>query len=81
MKIFVKAKTRVREEGIEKIGEASFVVKVKEPPMEGKANEAIVKTLAGYFGIPASRVHIVSGYKSKSKIVEITGSLPIFPNL
>ncbi|PJA37619.1 hypothetical protein CO181_02780, partial [candidate division WWE3 bacterium CG_4_9_14_3_um_filter_43_9] len=49
MKIFVKAKPRAKNEKIEKIGEDCFKVSVKEPPEEGKANQAIVKALAEYF--------------------------------
>lgn len=71
MKILVKAKPGAREESIVKIDETTFAVSVKEPPTEGRANEAIVKILAGYFSVPAWRVNIVSGRKSQNKIIEI----------
>lgn len=71
MKIFVKAKPNAKEEGIEKLDENYFVVKVKEPPRNGRANAAIIKTLADHFKLARSRVRIVSGFTSKEKIVEI----------
>lgn len=72
MKIFVKAKAGAKNAGMEKTGEANFTVKVKELPMGGKANKAIIKILADYFGIPVSRINLISGHKSKNKIFEVT---------
>jgi len=71
MMIFVKAKPGAREEKVEKLSDTSYAVSVKEPPIKGKANKAIEKVLAQYFGIPLSRVEIVSGHTSKSKVAEI----------
>jgi len=45
-----------------------LIVRVKEPPTKGKANKAVVKLLSEYFN---ARVRIVSGTKSRRKIVEI----------
>ena len=47
------------------------MVKVKEPPIEGKANRAVVRVLARHFGVAPSRVRIVSGLTSKDKVIEI----------
>ena len=71
MKIFVKAKPGSRQELVEKIDEQNYVVSVKEPPIKGKANEAIRNALAVYFKTGSSRVKIVSGYSSRNKIIEI----------
>lgn len=71
MKIFVKAKPSSREEKVEKIDEQNYIVSVKEPPVKGKANEAIRNALAVYFKTASSRVKIVSGFSSRNKIVEI----------
>ena len=50
-----------------------FLVRVKEPPKEGKANRAVVRLLADYFKVPQSSVRIVSGMGNKDKIIEILG--------
>lgn len=71
MKIFVKAKPGAKTELVEKIDSSHFVVKVKEPPRQGKANEAIAKALAGYFNLPAFGVKLISGFASKEKTFEI----------
>lgn len=72
MKIFVKAKPNSKHEKIEKIDETNYVVSVKEPPIKGKANEAIKNALAVYFKTGSSCVKIISGFSSRNKIIEIT---------
>lgn len=72
MKIFVKAKPGAREEKIEKMDDTHFIVSVKEPPKDGRANWAVTRVLAEYFGVSASRVNIVGGHASRQKIVEIS---------
>lgn len=85
MKIFVKAKPGAKEEKIEppvpKLWQAKenntsndkewFIISVKEPPTQGKANKAIAKVLAEYFKVSNSQVRLVSGFSSKQKIFEI----------
>ena len=71
MKIFVKAKPGARKESVEKLDSNNFIVAVKEPAKEGRANWAIEKALAEYFNIPPSQVRIVSGKASRQKVVEI----------
>ncbi|MBU0630873.1 MAG: DUF167 domain-containing protein [Candidatus Margulisbacteria bacterium] len=43
------------------------------PPVEGAANEALVNFLAEHYQIKKSAVRIISGAKSRTKIVEIKG--------
>ena len=71
MKISVKVKTRAKKNKIEKIGENNFIVSIKELPIEGKANKAIIESLAEYFNIKKLDIKIIRGHKSKEKIVEI----------
>jgi len=71
MKIFVKAKPMAKNEVVEKINDFNFTVCVKEPPKNGKANEAIIKALAEYFNVSQSAVRLVSGFSSKQKTFEI----------
>ena len=71
MKIFVKAKPAAREEKVEKVDENNFIVSVKEPPVQGRANFAISQALANYFKIPNYQVKLLSGFSSKQKVFEI----------
>jgi len=71
MKIFVKARPSAKEEEVKKLDDSHFVVSVKEPPIKGRANLAIVQALAKYFGITSDKVKIITGYTSRQKIVRI----------
>ncbi|MCL4338541.1 DUF167 domain-containing protein [Patescibacteria group bacterium] len=71
MKINLLVKTKAKENRVQKIDGANLKVFVKAPPLAGKANAQIVEVLAKYFNCRKSDINIVSGLKSKKKIVEI----------
>jgi hypothetical protein len=73
VKIQVKVKPNSKNEEVSQEGD-NFIVKVKEPPKEGRANQAVIKLLAQYFGIPQSQVRILSGFKSRNKVIEVKES-------
>jgi uncharacterized protein YggU (UPF0235/DUF167 family) len=50
---------------------------VAAPPVDGKANEAIVRFLAKFAAVPTAAVRIVSGFTSSTKIVEFDGVDPV----
>ena len=70
MKIQVKVKPNSKTDEVSREGD-SFIVKVKQPPKEGKANQAVIKLLADHFGVPQSQVRILSGFKSRNKVIEV----------
>jgi len=70
LKIQVKVKLNSKTEELSQEGN-NFIVKVKEPPKEGKANQAVIKLLAEHFGVPRSCVSILSGFRSRNKVVEV----------
>jgi len=70
MKIQVKVKPSSKTEELSREGD-NFIVKVKEPPKEGKANQAVIKLLAEHFGVPQSQVRILSGFRSRNKVIEV----------
>lgn len=71
MEFFIKTRSNSKEEKIEKADNSHFVVYVKEPAREGRANAAVLRVIADYFEIPQSQVSFVSGRKSKNKIVKV----------
>ena len=71
MKIFVKVKPSAKEDEIEKLSENSFYISVKEPPVKGRANRAVIEALSEYFDLPKSEIEIVAGQTSKQKIINI----------
>ncbi len=73
MKISVTVKTGYKNEPVHKTSNGAYSVAVKEKAIEGKANRAVIKAVASYFGVAPSLVQIVSGATAKNKIIEILG--------
>lgn len=71
MKLRVRVIPNSKTEGVIPGGD-EFVIRVKEPPKEGKANRAVIKLLAEYFKVSSDSVRISSGFKSRNKIVEVS---------
>ncbi|HXV46924.1 MAG TPA: DUF167 domain-containing protein [Nitrososphaera sp.] len=46
-------------------------ISIKSPPERGKANRELVKKLAAHFGVGEERVRIISGLRSRKKLVEV----------
>jgi uncharacterized protein len=70
MKIKVKVMPNANREEVVKQGD-EYVVRVKVPPTEGKANEAVIKLIAAHMRVPKSTVKIVHGLTGRNKILEI----------
>ncbi|MFH1491369.1 MAG: DUF167 domain-containing protein [Pseudomonadota bacterium] len=51
----------------------AFKVKVTAPPVDGKANKALIVLLSKRLGLPERDIKIVTGKRSKLKTVRITG--------
>lgn len=54
-------------------GEA-LKIRLAAPPIEGRANEALLKFIAESFGVPLRQVALKQGGQSRHKIVAVTGS-------
>ena len=51
----------------------SLKVRVTAPPVDGAANEELIRLLAKAFAVPRTAVRILAGESSRSKIVEVDG--------
>ncbi|HEV8341366.1 MAG TPA: DUF167 domain-containing protein [Candidatus Binatia bacterium] len=71
MKIWVSVKPRAKREEVKKISEGEYIASVHAPASEGKANQALIELLAGYFSVPKSSVTIIRGESSRRKLIEI----------
>jgi uncharacterized protein len=60
-----------RTEVVGKLPDGTWKIKVAAAPEKGKANRALCAFLADHFGVPQSRVSIVSGETSHVKRVRI----------
>lgn len=71
MKINVIAKPNARMEKMEQDKDGTYLVSVKEPPIQGRANRAIIKLFSELFDTAPTNINIISGYTSRNKIIEI----------
>ena len=71
MKIYVTAKPGSRKEYFRKVDGTHYIVAVKEPPVAGRANRAIIRSLAQFFSKPPYQIHILHGLASKQKVVDV----------
>jgi uncharacterized protein (TIGR00251 family) len=49
-------------------------IRLAAPPIEGRANDALLKFIAEAFGVPLRQVELKQGGQSRHKVVAITGS-------
>ena len=68
-KIFVKPNARKNE--IARASDGTLIIRVTEPPIEGKANEEVIEVLSEYLNKPKKSISIVSGFKGKYKIINV----------
>ncbi|MBD2775120.1 DUF167 domain-containing protein [Iningainema tapete] len=67
----VKVKPNSKVSQIEEQADGSLTVRLKSPPVDGKANEELIKLLAEKFAVPKSSVKIKSGSSGRQKLIEI----------
>jgi uncharacterized protein (TIGR00251 family) len=48
-------------------------IALNAPPVDGKANEALIAFVAEKLGLPRARVSLVAGAANRSKVLRITG--------
>lgn len=72
----VKVKARARRE--ELVGPQGGVLRLRvtAPPVEGRANKAVVALLAEYLHVPRSSIKIAAGARAPIKLIEVAGLDP-----
>ena len=74
IRIKVKAIPRAKKNQISGLMEdGSLKVRLAAPPVDGKANQALIKLLGDSLKIPQSEISIISGLNGRNKTVKIIG--------
>jgi len=71
MRILVKVAPRASKNEVIKIDAENFKIRTTAPALDGRANEAVIKLIAKYFGVAKSRIKIVQGVIGRNKIIQI----------
>jgi uncharacterized protein (TIGR00251 family) len=69
----VKVQPRARRNAITGVVGNALKLALTAPPVDGRANQAVVEFLAELFEIPRASVTITSGETSRNKVVRIAG--------
>ena len=69
----VKAVPRASRNAVSEVREGALVVRLSAPPVEGKANAALIEFLAEVLKVRKKQVSIKLGDKSRHKLVTISG--------
>ena len=52
---------------------AQLKIAVHAPPIEGRANQALILFLSEFFSVPRARIELISGELSRSKVFLLRG--------
>ncbi len=67
----VKVKPNSKQQKVTEQPDGSLIVHLKSPPVDGKANEELIKLLSKKFDVPKSHIIIKVGLSSRQKLIEI----------
>jgi uncharacterized protein (TIGR00251 family) len=67
---------RAARSSIEQLADGAIQVRVAAPPVDGAANAALLRFLAGVLDVPRSRLEIIGGASSRRKRITVNGLTP-----
>jgi len=70
----VKVKPNARASSLTQESDGTWTARVKSPPVDGKANDELVRLVAGHFRCPKSAVTIKTGATGRTKRIEVRTS-------
>lgn len=71
--IKVRVIPRAAKSGVAGVRDDALLVRLNAPPVEGAANDELVRVLSDLLGVSKRAVAIVGGARARSKIVRVTG--------
>ena len=71
MQINIKVKPNSKEQKIIEETDGSLIIRLKSPPVDGKANKELIKVLSKKYNVPKSYFRSKSGVSSRQKLIEI----------
>jgi uncharacterized protein len=61
-----------KNEIVEVLSDGTVKVHLTAPPVEGKANEALLKFMSQVLGVPPTRIEVVAGANGRDKLISVT---------
>ena len=67
----VKVKPNARTSSLVAQDDGTWLAQIAAPPLDGRANEALIALVARHFGVRRAQVHLKSGASGRMKLVQI----------
>jgi hypothetical protein len=71
--VSIRVQPGARANGVTGLYNGALKIALAQPPVDGRANEALIAFVAELLGLPKSRVHLVGGASSRQKLVRVEG--------
>lgn len=69
----VKVQPRASQNQITGVSEGVLKVRLNSPPVDGKANQALINLLSRTLAVPKKNIVIIRGETNTSKLIQISG--------
>lgn len=73
IEVHIRAMPRASKNQIQGIYDGALKIRLTTPPVDGKANQALIKFLSKTLGIAKSQIELTQGDTSRRKTVRISG--------
>ena len=64
----VRVAPRASQNAVRGASNGQLQVRTTAPPADGKANQAVIRMLAKYLDVPASRIELLRGQSQRNKL-------------
>ena len=71
--VSVRVHPGARKNGVTGVHAGAVKIALTAPPVDGRANEALISFFADALRVPRARIAIVAGTSSRAKTIRITG--------
>jgi uncharacterized protein (TIGR00251 family) len=71
--VSVRVQPGAKKDAVMGLHGGAVKIALSAPPVDGKANEALIAFVAEKVGLPRARVSLVSGAANRSKVLRVTG--------
>jgi uncharacterized protein len=69
----VKVHPGARKNGVTGVHAGAVKISLTTPPVDGRANEALIAMLAERLRVPKARISLLTGAASRTKLLRVTG--------
>lgn len=79
--LFIRVQPRSSKDGFAEVMENVRKLRIKAAPVDGKANDHLIRYLSKLLGVPKSRIQVETGHTSRNKRVRVKGLHQLPDNL